>query len=82
LFDSIVDDELNVDELLEDEPVEHDDGEDEGIEASGRVFVRRCFFCWTEDVSFFGSVCFVVLFFISNYLDYKIKAENEFKRFL
>ena len=42
-MDSIVDDELNVNELLADEePVEHVDGEDEGIEEmTGRVFVSR-----------------------------------------
>jgi hypothetical protein len=39
LCDSIVDDELNVDELLDVEPVEQDDGDDEGIDDSGRVFV-------------------------------------------
>ena len=83
LFDSIVDDELNVDELLEDEPVEHDDGEDEGIEASGRVFVRRCFFCWTEVVSFFGNIGFAVLYFILKRL-LKLKRQmnlNDFFRF-
>ena len=37
-----MDDELNVNELFADEPVEHDDGDEEGIDDMGNVFVNTC----------------------------------------
>ena len=55
MFDSMVDDELNVDELLDEE---HEDGEDEGMDERGReLAIRRAVFLGKKDA---GVVVVVV----------------------